>query len=96
MKSRLVLKGAFAAARVQMRWVVADRIKAKWIRETMLARIDAMRLTEEITHGDLVVATDSATAVGASTARTWPKLHHLALGTDQAVVKEVLALLPPE
>ena len=53
-----------------------------------------MRLTEEITHGDLVVAIDSATAVGAATARTWPKLHHLALGTDQAVVKEVLALLP--
>ena len=86
------MKAGLIPARRAARKLVADRIQTPWIREAMLARVDAMRLGEGITHGDLAVSSASATAVGSSP-KTWQRTHHLSIKVHDEVVKELLALL---
>lgn len=91
--SRLAMEEGFPIARMAVKPFLEARIRRPvWVREAVLARVEALRLTEEITVGDGVVSVASATAVGTAP-KTWPKLHHLSITSDEAVVKEVVELL---
>jgi pimeloyl-ACP methyl ester carboxylesterase len=86
------LEVAFWAGRQAAHKFLAGRLrKPEWVRQAVLARVDGLRLTEEITKGDGVVSIDSAVAVGA--AKTWRKLHHLSLTADLTIIDELLKLL---
>lgn len=90
--ARHPLQLAVAAAKPAARKLVSERLEIDWIREAVLARIEELRVTAEIAEGDLLVAASSATAIS-GTAKTWPKTHHLDLKCDEAVVKELVAML---
>ncbi len=92
-RGRVSLEAGFPAARALARSFLDKNIqRPAWVKEAMLARGDALRLTKEITHGDWIVSVESATAVGAG-AKTWEKRHHVSLKDDEEIVKWLLDLL---
>ena len=91
--ARTGLMEAFPMARTAAKTLLEAKVRRPaWVREAVLARVDALTLPEELTDGDGVVSVASATAAGPKP-KTWPKQHHLSLTGDEAIVQDVAALL---
>ncbi|HKS16391.1 MAG TPA: hypothetical protein VJU16_03710 [Planctomycetota bacterium] len=92
-RTEVALKAIVPAVRAAAKKIVNDRLKQPvWIRDAVLARIDTLQLSPEMTEGDGVVSKASATAVGKD-AKTWDRQHHLSLTGIEEIVKEAQALL---
>jgi pimeloyl-ACP methyl ester carboxylesterase len=94
LKRRYVVlaEGGLVLARHQLKQQASKLRQSQLLRESVAAKIDLLRMPDEMTAGDLAVTLESALLPGAAAVKTYP-LHHIELPTNRAVMAATVRIL---
>ena len=97
LKRRYVVlaEGGLVLARHQLSQQATKLRQSRLLRESVAAKIDLLRMPDEMSAGDLAVTLESAILPGVTSVQTYP-LHHIELPTNRAVMAATMRILLEE